>query len=117
MDGRSDHPTHVVARERIERQLHTWHAEHPDWHVECNVPLKYDPDAVRNEADDLPFLIMTFYVGADHVGWYTRYPLSSALMIHLANHSIGHVGHTINVILLHMQSEIGRLRRGSNPAT
>lgn len=115
MDGRSDHPTHVVAKNRINAHLRTWEAEHPQWPATLEIPL--DPE--------IPWrLLMVFHHDDDPIDrvWYTSYLLRPNLLQHLGDpHVLADASfHHLNLILLMMQRDIGQLRRkdehGAYPA-
>lgn len=110
MDGRSDHPTHVVVRRTITRQLATWNAEHDRFHAEQMWPID----------GGTPYLMMTFHdEGEGRVGWYSKYMLLPAFIAWLGQGGGTRVGFglgVINDILLDMQREIGVLH-GARAAT
>ncbi len=108
MDGRSDHPTHVVARERIERQIVIWGAEHSGWRVELNVPLEFD------DSDVWARLVMVKRFDDDPLGqlWYSTYVITRALLVWLGDPKVSFlaVADSVNRILLDLQREIGVMR-------
>lgn len=111
VDGRSDHPTDVLAKQRIRAVVAFWNLAHPDYTVEFRI-------AMPPEGQKLEAWIFTMLHAAEGEQWYTQYMLPHALIDYLGERESARKNESIRVRLMSMKSELEEMvSRGAHPAT
>lgn len=111
MDGRTDHPTHVLAKQRINNAITIWNLDNEKFPVELQIVSS--EDETFNQ-----WSLLMVHLCEDSKHWYLRYVFPDSLLEYIGEPAALMGGASIlRWEMGYMQIELEEKCRGTHPTT